>query len=85
VAKPSAEAKRASRGKGGAPAPLTLAIDIGGTRVKASVLDRAGAPVADRVDALTPHPAPPAEILELIRPWQVHCLHSIAFRRDFLA
>lgn len=47
--------------------PYTLAIDIGGTHVKASVLDRSGKPIVDRVDALTPHPAPPAKILELIR------------------
>jgi polyphosphate glucokinase len=69
VAKPSAtKAKRASRGKGGgAGPPYTLAIDIGGTHIKASVLDRAGKPIVDRIDALTPHPAPPAEILELIR------------------
>jgi polyphosphate glucokinase len=69
VAKPSAtKAKRASRGKAGrAGPPYTLAIDIGGTHIKASVLDRAGKPIVDRVGVLTPHPAPPAEILELIR------------------
>jgi polyphosphate glucokinase len=61
-------AKRAGRSAGGrAGPPYTLAIDIGGTHIKASVLDRAGKPIADRVDALTPHPAPPAAILTLIR------------------
>ena len=57
-----------SRGKGGrAGPPYTLAIDIGGTHIKASVLDRTGKPVVDRVGAPTPHPAPPAATLELIR------------------
>jgi polyphosphate glucokinase len=69
MAKPLvAGAKRAGRGRSGrAGPPYTLAVDIGGTHIKASVLDRAGAPIADRVDAPTPHPAPPAAILALIR------------------
>lgn len=52
---------------GGAPAHRTLAIDIGGTHVKASVLDSAGAPIVERVDALTPHPSPPAAIFEVLQ------------------
>ena len=59
----------AKRGRGKvrrAASPRTLAIDIGGTHIKASVLDRAGKPIVDRVDAPTPHPAPPAATLELI-------------------
>jgi polyphosphate glucokinase len=61
-------AKRAGRGAGrDAGPPYTLAIDIGGTHVKGSVLDRAGNPIVDRVDTLTPHPAPPEAILGLIR------------------
>ncbi|MHB1584462.1 MAG: ROK family protein [Acidimicrobiales bacterium] len=39
--------------------PLTLAIDIGGTGLKASVLDHAGAMVADRVRVATTYPMPP--------------------------
>ncbi|HXQ19013.1 MAG TPA: ROK family protein [Acidimicrobiales bacterium] len=39
--------------------PLTLAIDIGGTGLKASVLDAAGAMVADRVRVATSYPMPP--------------------------
>jgi polyphosphate glucokinase len=39
--------------------PLTLAIDIGGTGLKASVLDAAGAMVADRVRVATRYPLPP--------------------------
>lgn len=47
--------------------PFTLAIDIGGTHVKASVLDRSGKPIVEQVDALTPHPSPPAAIFELLQ------------------
>jgi polyphosphate glucokinase len=39
--------------------PLTLAIDIGGTGLKASVLDASGAMVADRVRVPTKYPLPP--------------------------
>ncbi len=44
--------------------PLTLAIDIGGTRLKASVLDTQGVMTepAQRID--TPHPATPEAVLE---------------------
>ena len=45
---------------GAAPVrPLTLAIDIGGTGLKASVLDASGAMVADRVRVATTYPLPP--------------------------
>ena len=69
MAKPlTAGARRPGRGSAGrARPPYTLAIDIGGTHIKASVLDRAGEPIVDRVDAPTPHPAPPAAMLALIR------------------
>jgi polyphosphate glucokinase len=39
---------------------LTLAIDIGGTGLKASVLDANGAMVADRVRVATTYPLPPS-------------------------
>jgi polyphosphate glucokinase len=39
--------------------PLTLAIDIGGTGLKASILDASGAMVADRVRVPTKYPLPP--------------------------
>lgn len=45
-------------------APLTLAIDIGGTGLKASVLDAAGAMVADRVRVNTTYPCPPTTLVE---------------------
>ena len=39
--------------------PFTLAIDIGGTGLKGSVLDASGAMVADRVRVATTYPLPP--------------------------
>src|SRR5262245_14380005 len=39
--------------------PTTLAIDIGGTGLKASVLEAAGAKTVERVRATTPEPCPP--------------------------
>src|SRR5664280_527449 len=56
----------AAPGEGGPAAPLrpfTLAVDIGGTGLKASVLDATGAMVADRVKIPTPHPLPPDKLL----------------------
>ncbi|MGH8713370.1 MAG: ROK family protein, partial [Casimicrobiaceae bacterium] len=57
----------AGRSRGGAGPPYTLAIDIGGTHLKASVLDRAGAELVARVEAATPHPSPPAAVLALLQ------------------
>jgi polyphosphate glucokinase len=45
---------------------VTLAIDIGGTRVKALLLDSEGKPISDRQRALTPRPATPAAVLKLL-------------------
>jgi polyphosphate glucokinase len=45
-------------------APFTLAIDIGGTGLKASVLDATGAMVADRVMVKTTYPCPPQKMLD---------------------
>jgi polyphosphate glucokinase len=44
----------------------TLCIDIGGTGIKAIVLDASGAPVTERARKETPHPADPAPVLALI-------------------
>ncbi|MGD0255522.1 MAG: ROK family protein [Acidimicrobiales bacterium] len=44
--------------------PLTLAIDIGGTGLKASVLDASGAMVADRVRVDTTYPCAPAKLVD---------------------
>jgi polyphosphate glucokinase len=45
-------------------APYTLAIDIGGTGLKASVLDATGAMVADRVVVKTTYPCPPSTMVD---------------------
>jgi polyphosphate glucokinase len=46
--------------------PTTLAIDVGGSGLKASVLDAAGKLVADRVRVVTPHPCPPAVLIDTL-------------------
>jgi len=46
--------------------PLTLAIDIGGTGLKASVLDASGAKVVPRVRVLTPYPCPPRLLIRTL-------------------
>jgi polyphosphate glucokinase len=43
--------------------PLTLAIDIGGTGLKASVLDADGRKIVDRVRTKTPYPCPPRVLI----------------------
>ena len=48
-----------SRGQG----PHTLAIDVGGTGLKASVLDRDGRMIVDRVRLPTPYPCSPKVLL----------------------
>src|ERR1700733_11577703 len=52
--------------------PFTLAIDIGGTGLKASVLDASGAMVADRVRVPTSYPLSPetlvATLTKLVQP-----------------
>ncbi len=46
--------------------PFTLSVDIGGTGLKASVLDAAGAMVADRVKTATPYPLPPDHLVSVL-------------------
>ena len=53
-------------GRADAGPPYTLAIDIGGTHLKAAVLDRLGHERMARVDAPTPHPAPPSAVVALL-------------------
>jgi polyphosphate glucokinase len=48
------------------PGPLTLAIDVGGTRLKAGVLSPAGNMVAGPARADTPHPAPPDAVINVL-------------------
>ncbi|MDE3126908.1 MAG: ROK family protein [Gemmatimonadota bacterium] len=63
--------------------PVTLALDIGGTGLKASLLDPRGRMIADRVRIETPHPAPPramvAALAELVRPLPAFDRVSVGF------
>ena len=47
--------------------PFTLAVDIGGTGLKASVLDASGLMVADRVKIPTPYPLPPDKLVASLK------------------
>jgi polyphosphate glucokinase len=46
--------------------PITLAIDIGGTGLKAAVLDSAGELMAKRVRTKTTYPCPPDELVDAL-------------------
>jgi polyphosphate glucokinase len=79
----------ASAAKGAAPAagvpvhPATLAIDIGGTGLKASVLDAQGRLLADRVRVVTTYPVTPEqmvdELVKLVRPLPAADRASVGF------
>jgi polyphosphate glucokinase len=43
--------------------PTTLAIDVGGTGIKASVLDGEGRKIVNRIRAKTPYPCPPRVLI----------------------
>jgi polyphosphate glucokinase len=61
----------------------TLAIDVGGSGLKAAVLSPAGEQLSDRVRVKTPHPAPPdllvAALTELVRPLPPYDRISVGF------
>lgn len=63
--------------------PFTLAIDIGGTGLKASVLDITGAMVADRVRVPTTYPNPPDKLVDdlssLVAPLPTYSRVSVGF------
>jgi polyphosphate glucokinase len=63
--------------------PKTLAIDIGGTGLKASVLDESGKMVTKRVRVPTPAPCPPETLLDflatLTAPLPAHDRISVGF------
>jgi polyphosphate glucokinase len=63
--------------------PITLAIDIGGTGLKASALDANGTMLTDRVRVPTPYPLPPTrlveELQELIKPLGKYDRVSVGF------
>jgi polyphosphate glucokinase len=46
--------------------PFTLAVDVGGTGLKGSVLDASGAMVADRVRVPTTYPLPPEKLVAML-------------------
>jgi polyphosphate glucokinase len=46
--------------------PITLSIDIGGTGLKASVLDAQGQKLVDRVRVKTPYPCPPRVLVKAL-------------------
>lgn len=43
--------------------PYTLSVDIGGTKIKACVLDFAGTPLSEPTIVSTPRPSPPSSVL----------------------
>ena len=49
-----------------APGHVTLAIDVGGSRLKCGLLDSAGGMLGERVRCPTPKPAPPAAVLQAL-------------------
>jgi hypothetical protein len=63
--------------------PFTLAVDVGGTGLKASVLDADGRMVADRVRVDTTYPLPPetlvAALEKLVRPLPAYERVSVGF------
>jgi polyphosphate glucokinase len=64
-------------------APITLAIDIGGSGLKALTLDAAGKPLIDRLRVPTAYPAPPAQLVqqlrELVKPVKKYDRISVGF------
>jgi polyphosphate glucokinase len=63
--------------------PHTLAIDIGGTALKASILDRGGRMTVERVRVPTPYPCPPSVLVralaKLVAPLPLFDRVSIGF------
>ncbi len=63
--------------------PITLAIDIGGTGLKAGLLDSTGAILGDRAKVATPHPARPGDVVpalvELVHPLGAFDRVSVGF------
>jgi polyphosphate glucokinase len=63
--------------------PRTLAIDVGGTGLKATVLDATGTMIVERVRTETPYPAPPGTLVdalvELVKPLPPYDRVSVGF------
>ncbi len=66
------EPAKAGDDRGAPKRPFTLALDVGGTGLKGSVLDTQDRMVADRVSVPTPYPLPPQRLVDtladLVRP-----------------
>jgi polyphosphate glucokinase len=58
--------KRAAKPAAGKRGQVTLAVDIGGTGIKAQKLDPLGKPVTDRARMLTPAKATPKKVLTIV-------------------
>ena len=48
------------------PGPLTLALDIGGSNLKAGLLDARGVMLGERARVPTPHPSPPVDVVPVL-------------------
>lgn len=63
--------------------PRTLAIDVGGTGLKASVLDARGRMITDRLRVATPNPCPPTvlvgALVDLVAPLGAYDRVSVGF------
>lgn len=66
MARGDAEAKQQAPAGAGAGGSRTLSIDVGGTGLKASVLDGAGRMLVERVRVPTPDPCPPSVLLRAL-------------------
>ncbi|HVA39303.1 MAG TPA: ROK family protein [Candidatus Binataceae bacterium] len=62
VSKPSSLARGSAK-----KAPRTLAVDVGGTGIKAELLDERGRPLTDRARLPTPKGATPRQVIAIIR------------------
>ena len=79
-AKKSGEGTR-GKSRGDDVAAHTLCIDIGGTGLKALVLDAQGKPLTDRVRVETPRPATPKAVMRaLVGARSRRSARSIAYR-----
>lgn len=63
MSKPASAAKSSTGPDASGPGPVTLAIDIGGSNLKAGLLDHDGAMMGERVKVATMHPSPPDQVV----------------------
>lgn len=65
--KPRKPGKPKKRSSGTEPVRRILAIDIGGTGLKAAIIDTAGQFITERVRIETPHECPPGKMVKVLR------------------